>query len=166
MTATTRGAAAVRERISERNRVHGESYNETAGSQSLTAHDGLLTRCFLDPDDSRFADGFHLPQLVQHDVRNRRAVSSTMTTPTARSPSRPSAKLAMLTPWRPRIVPTSPMTPGWSVLQMHDHRSLERRLHGDAVDERQPRRRPLEHARPRPSACSPPVSSLTEIRFV
>ena len=33
-------------------------------------------------------------------------------------PARPSAKLAMLTPCLPRIVPMSPMTPGWSVFRI------------------------------------------------
>lgn len=40
------------------------------------------------------------------------ASSSTLTTPTAPPSPRPSAKLAMFTRCRPRIVPTSPITPG------------------------------------------------------
>ena len=44
-------------------------------------------------------------------AESRPPPSSTLTTPTRRAFSRPSAKLAMLTPWRPKV-PTSPMTPG------------------------------------------------------
>ena len=67
------------------------------------------------PDDPGVADGGTLRDRVDRGVERRAASlasSSTLTTPTAPVSLRPSAKFAMFTPWRPRIVPTSPMTPG------------------------------------------------------
>ena len=74
----------------------------------------LLTPRSRQPDDARFADRGDAADFLDCRLEHMRGVSSssTFTTPMAPAAPRPRAKLAMLTPWRPRMVPTSPITPG------------------------------------------------------
>ena len=63
----------------------------------------------------------------------------------ARAPSRPEREIrdvhAVPTQDRPDLADDARLI----VVADHDHRSLERRLDADAVDQHEPRRRPLEH---------------------
>src|SRR5213593_321776 len=61
---------------------------------------------------SRIAGTRRISSKAASSAARPAGASSTLTMPMAPSAPRPSAKLAMLTRWRPRIGPTSPMTPG------------------------------------------------------